>query len=267
MADEPTEQVPAQEPTTPVEPQTPEPEPHPLAEGGVRFNEIYARMKESERREAAANERIARLEGAQSAQQKPAAQTPNIWTNEQLQQAVDQGRITQATMADQIAWQRGQQLEQSLQAKFEQRDRQRSALSEVESFIEKVPKLRDATSEEFGRVARNAREIASDLGRDAGDPIVQRLALRATFGPLDKIAAVRQTQDFARQHAETFSEAGNGGNGQRQTQQAGADPLKDVPKEYLDHWKEKKYTREQMIAEAKYITRTPRKVVGGQIIR
>ena len=75
-----------------VEPEAvvePSPEPHPLAEGGTRFNEVYARMKQAE-------ERAARIEGMLAQQQRP--QTQPQYTPEQvaayLQQQVDRGEIT-----------------------------------------------------------------------------------------------------------------------------------------------------------------------------
>src|SRR3990167_1016645 len=72
--------------------------PHPLEEGGVRFNEVYARMKAAEDREREKDARLARLEGIAQAHQPQAG--PVVYTHQQLQQAVDQGLITPMFASD-----------------------------------------------------------------------------------------------------------------------------------------------------------------------
>lgn len=256
MADEPEKPNPdPEEPPSPGEPEpepAPDAKPHPLEPGGERFNEVYGRMKDAERREADMRERLARVEGAQQAQQKP-PQQPQTYTNEQLQALVDQGRITHAQMADQIAWQRQQQGEQALETKLNMRERSRNAFQEVETYLSKVPALADQSSPTFREVAKSAREISTDLGRDVSDPIVQRLALRATLGPVEKLTATRQARDYDRQHADTFTETGGRGGGAEPVKPNGGDPLKGVDPAYIAEWKRRGYTQEQMVAEAKYI--------------
>lgn len=261
MPDDPV--VPAIDPADPAAAPAPtpeaaavEPSPHPLAPGGVRFEEVYREAKQAKSENQELRERLARLEGAAAV--KPAAETPKFYTPQQLQAMVDRAEITPAVMADQIAWQRSVQSEQTILQKVERTQRMTSALAEVEAYLVKVPTLTDRSSSDFSRVAQAARDIAADTGREVSDPVVQRLALRATYGPLDRLAAGSQVREDARRQADTFAEPGGGGGQTPRT----PDPLKDVPREYLEHWKSLGYTQAQMIEEAKYVRRKPRQMIG-----
>lgn len=254
MADEPVVE-PVVEPIVPepvaAEPESQEPV-HPLAPGGARFEEVYARMKQAE-------ERAARMEGAlqqAQTQQRPAQQTPTYFDSTQLQALVDQGRITPMQAADVLSRQNAQQAAtqttiaaiqaQQLNAKIV------SAFGEVNQYIDKVPSLRDSSSQDFQRVSQEAYHVAEDMSLPVTDGRVQRVALRAVYGPLDKLAAAnvarQQSRDASLPHTE--SSAGSGGGSQTGKT---PDPLKDVDPAYIKFWQGRGYTREQMVEESKYI--------------
>lgn len=258
MADETTTETTETESPVPQTVETTEAKPHPLSEGGVRFDEVYRRMKDAERREGETRERLANVEGRLQAAQ-PQAQPPQFYTQEQLQALVDTGRITPAVMANQLAWQHRVGLKQELKQEFAQERKQSTALDEVKTYITKVPGLSDTTSRDFSRVAAAAREIADDTGMSMDDPRVQRRACREVFGPIETITDRQKTRDFSRQHADTFVETGGGGG---TTEDGKPDPLKGISKEYIKHWESRGYTREQMVKEAPYVRRAPRKVAG-----
>ena len=254
MADEPVIE-PVVEPIVPepvaAEPE-PTPEPHPLEPGGARFNEVYARMKQAE-------ERAARMEGAlQQAQQQPRPQPqgPVYYDPAQLQALVDQGRITPMQAADVLSRQNAQQAAtqttiaaiqaQQLNAKIV------SAFGEVNQYIDKVPSLRDSSSQDFQRVSQEAYRVAEDMNLPVTDGRVQRVALRAVYGPLDRLAAATQARQQSRDASLPHTESGAGGGGAPPPTKGG-DPLKDVDPTYIKFWQGRQYTREQMIEEAKYI--------------
>ena len=257
MADDPA--VPAADPAVPpVEPVVvvpPDPPAHPLAPGGVRFEEVYREAKQAKSENQDLRERLARLEGAAAV--KPAAEAPKFYTPQQLQGMVDRAEITPAIMADQLAWQRASEARRATLDDVKTYERAQGALREVEQYLAKLPALHDRSSSDFTRVAQAARDIAQDTGREVSDPVVQRLALRATYGPLDRLAAAAQTREAARQQTDPFAESGGGGGQHAST----PTPLKDVPKEYLEHWKTLGYTQAQMIEEAAFVRRTPRRVM------
>lgn len=244
--DKPDEQKPVEEQKPDAETQQPETDPHPLEPGGKRFAEVYARMRDSQREADELRQRVATLE---QGQQKPAQPKESWYTPEQLQAAVDTGRISNAQMMDQLAWQRAELKARDLMQQQSTAQRQSEALSEVERYIEKVPALADPTSTELKRVATAAREIAAEMGRQIADPVVQRRALRETYGSLEKLSAVRKVQSEAQRNADTHTESSPGAGVVSQRK----DPLKDVPQMYKDHWKRLGYTQARMEEEAKFI--------------
>jgi hypothetical protein len=219
---------------------------HPLAPGGVRFEDVVREKNEYKAEAAALRAQVAR-------QQEPPkdtpAQTPTFYSTEQLQAAVDAGRITHTQASDQLAWQRAEQMRQQVGVESDLRQKRAAANAEVNQYLDRVPALHDPTSKEFLRASRAATEIAEDLGADIRDPRVQRQALRQIFGSIDKLADASKTRDYAREHADTAIETRGGGSRQPPKN----DPFKDVPKALLDHWDHLRYTDEQKKEELKYV--------------
>lgn len=255
MADEPTP-TPTPEPTpTPAPTPTPEPQAtaHPLDPGGERFKEVYRDMQDA-RRETA---RLAgELDALKAQQQKTTQQqqAPKVYTASQLQAEVDAGRISQALMADQLAWQRAQEAKGQVRQELVQEQRTTSALSEVNAYIDKIPALNNTASADFAKVRRAADDVAAELGRPITDPIVQRRALREVYGSLDRVTAATSATEHDRTRSTRFADTGGGGGSQERV----ADPLKNIPRAYVDHWDRMNYTPEQRAEEAKYIKREPR---------
>lgn len=228
-------------------------DPHPLDPGGKRFSEVYGEMKDARREAQDLRERLAKLEGHVQAVTKPEKPADQFYSAEQLQAMVDAGRISPAKMADQLSWQRGEMVKREMTQQRVVEDRRKDALSEVNQYVDKLPNLLNPSSSEFTRVARAAREIASDMDRTVDDPVVQRRALRETFGSLDKLTKAASVRESSRVNADTHAETrGSGGVG-GVNKGPGKDPLKDVPQHYKDHWKRLGYTPEQMAQEAGYI--------------
>ena len=231
-------------------------DPHPLDPGGKRFAEVYGEMKEARREAQDLRDRLSRMEGAVAQQQaKPVPQQPVTYTSAQLQAAVDTGKITPAQMADQLAWQRAKESEAALEYRLEAKRRNETALNEINQYVEKIPSLRSASSPEFAKVATVAREIAEELGKSVDDPLVQKRALREAFGTLERLTKVKEVAGTARGLTNMDSETRGSSGVNTNTK---ADPLKDVPQMYKDHWKKLGYTQAQMESEAKFIK--PRRV-------
>jgi hypothetical protein len=253
MADEPvTEPVvePEVEPEVTPEPEVAETEPHPLEPGGRRFSEVYGEMKDARREAGELRERLARVEGQLTAQQpKPAV--AQHYTEAQLQAAVDTGKITPAQMASQISWQHNQNMAVEIERKAEIKQRNQSALNEINQYVDKVPSLMQTSSPEFIKVSQAAREIAAEWGREVTDPLVQRRALREAMGNLEQLTRVKSAANTPR-GANNMDGENRGSNGQ--TNSSGKpDPLKDVPQMYKDHWKRLGYDQKRMVEEAAFI--------------
>ena len=265
MADEPEVVEPAEPVTEPVvtEPE-PHVEPHPLAEGGARFNEVYARMKQAE-------ERATRMEGMLAAQQPRPQQTgPQYIDPNQLQALVDQGRITPMQATDILSRQNAQAaaVQTTTQAVQLQALAQRlqSAKTEVDQYVTKMPTLRDTTSPDFQRVSEEAYRLSDDMNLPVTDLRVQRAALRAAFGSLERVTNSQHTRQQSRNDSIPHVETRAGGSPRTAGGPPSSDPLKDVDSTYIAFWEKKGYTREQMIAEAQYIPKG-RKVRQGSGVR
>lgn len=254
MADEVIE-----EKTEPVvAPETKE-EPHPLEEGGVRFNQVYAQLQEQKRQNQEARERLARLEGEAAARQaQPKQAEPvKLYTAEELQQLVDAGRLAPMQAADRLAAQRAYVAQQESNQQRAIQERAGGATAEINEYIRKMPGLIDQSTPEYRKVAQAAYDISNDLGIPVTDPRVQRRALREAFGTLDSIAETRKSREFDRRGADTHQESGRGVGGDS----GKPDPLKNVDKAQLAYWDRLGYTEEQKLEEAKYYR--PRRIGRG----
>lgn len=247
MADE-TETTTETEEKVPESPEAPEERTHPLEPGGVRFEEVVREKNELKAEANLLRSRLASLESQPKEQPKP-VQTPTIYTTEQLQAAVDAGRITPAQLADQLAWQRAQEVRQQVVAETALNQKRASAVAEVTQYLDRIPALNDPMSKDFLRASRVATEIAEDMGWDVRDPRVQRQALRQTFGPLERMADATRTRDYARDHADTAIETRGGGR----PAPSAKDPFKDVPALLMAEWKRLGYSVDQMKEELKYV--------------
>ena len=236
---------------TPPVSETPAPDPHPLEPGGRRFEEVYARMKDAERRAQEQAERVARLEGQVSVAQRPAQPQQQFYSVEVIQAAIDRGQITPAAGAQQLAWQQTQIAGQQYAAQARIQEQIKTALAEVRQYMDKIPALNDSGSPEITKVANAARDIAEEMGLTMDDPRVQRRALRETFSTLDRVTARAKTQEADRQSRVPHAESGGGG-GAALVVTNGDDPLKGVDPKQLAYWKRLNYTPAKMAEEAKY---------------
>ena len=265
MADEET---PVVENDTPVVEEavaeTPEVEIHPLEPGGKRFQEVYGDWRTEQARAARAEADLAALR----AQQQP--RQPVQYTPEQiatyLQQQVDQGQITPMAAANYLSQFNAQQVATRTAMQVEQArahaTKLQSAGAEVNAFIDRIPALKDVNSADFRKVSDAAYSASDDMGLPVSDLRVQRIALRQVYGSLDKIAKVEGERESSRRASLPHTET-RVGSGRPPAAKAGDDAWKkDVPAEYMAHWKKRGYTEEQMKAEARYVTKTPRQVRG-----
>ncbi len=261
----PQEQV--QDPTPEPDIQ-PDPEPHPLEPGGPRFEEVYGQMKEYRRRLEQIESERAQERAALVAQQQQQPRIQAQYTPEQvadyLQQQVDRGQITPMQAANALSQFNAQRVSAATALQVEQQRafnaQLQEAANEVQRYIAKVPALRDTASADFQRVSEAANRVSRRMGLPVTDYRVQQTALESVYGSLDRIAKADKTRQESRNdslpHTETTMGRGPAPVAQKQ---AGDDVLKGVSPEYIKFWTKRGYTREQMIEEAKYVSKEPRK--------
>ncbi len=225
-----------------------EAEPQPLDPGGKRFSEVYRERMDYAREAEALREENARLRA--SSQAPPPPPKNEAWyTPDQLQAAVDRGQISPALMADQLAWQRAELKSREDNQRRELAQRHSESLSEINRYIDKIPALTQPGSPELVKVGRAATEIARDMGLDAKDLRVQKLALKQVYGSVDKVVAKVANREASRVNADVHAETSPGGT----TTQPKADPFKNVPQYMIDHWDRIKTPMKQRLEELKYV--------------
>jgi hypothetical protein len=209
-----TEVAPAESPveqpvTEPVE-VAPEPEVggepdfDPTAEpSGDKPEDVYARRRARELRQARQEaERLklekAELEGRYKAlsEQKQTQQEERVFTIAEVNEAVEQGRVTrrdadayiQSTVIPyEFKQLRKKEVEQErLTAPVEK------ARNYVNEYIEVMPQLADTTSREFTAVARKYQELVADGHHN--DYRTQRLALDYVYGDLERLKRKRSLE-------------------------------------------------------------------------
>lgn len=259
---------PGPEPEPQVTPE-PEPTPHPLEPGGPRFEEVYGQMKEYRRRlEQIEAERAQERAAMAAAQVRPPQPTIQQYTPDQvadyLQQRVDRGEITPMQASNALSQFNAQRVATATAIQVEQQRafnaQLQEAANEVQQYIAKVPALRDTNSEDFRKVSEAANRVSRRLGLPVTDYRVQQTALENVYGGLDRIARADKTRQQSREDSLPHTETTMGrGPAPAATKQPGDDVLKGVSPEYIKFWEKRGYTRDQMIEEAKYVTKVPRK--------
>lgn len=219
--------------------------PHPLAPGGVRFEEV---VSEKNRYKAEA-EMLRSQVAAFQVREVPRPQPEKVWSAQELQGLVDAGRITPAQMSDQLSIQRGRESEERVVQRLRTERVLEAAQQDVNAFLRIEPEVLLKPE-----VLAAARDIQQETGWSVEDPRLAKRALKEVYGSAEKLAAARKAGEYSRRNADTHAETGGmqtGGGGGAPRPNA----LKDVHPSYLEEWKRRGYTEAEMIEEAKYITR------------
>jgi hypothetical protein len=214
---------------------------HPLAEGGVRFNEVYGEMKAAK---AKAEMLERQLADATAARSQPVA--PATYTAAQLQAMVDAGKVTPMAAADQLSWQRAEESRVKGQQDAEHRQMTQEAQADIDRYLVAKP---DALGDP--RVLTAARQLMRETGWRETDPRLARRALREVYGAPDRIEAAQRQQESSRQAGAGGPVEGRAGGGTASAAQAGNDPLKGAPQYLTEFWDQMNYSREQRVKEFK----------------
>lgn len=247
--DKTTDETTAGTGTTEGDQTTAEGQPHPLAAGGVRFEEVVSEKNRYKAEADTLRAQVAAFQVAQTQAHPATPQAEKVWSAQELQGLVDAARITPAQMSDQLSIQRSRESEERVMQRFQTERVLDSAQQDVNAFLRvKADVLLEP------EVLAAAREIQQETGWRVEDPRLAKRALREVYGSSEKLAAAKKAGEFSRRNADTHVETGGtpGGPGPQ-----GSKPtaLKDIHPSYLEEWKRRGYTEAEMIEEAKYITR------------
>lgn len=176
------------------------PAPHPLAPGGKRFEQVYARAKQTERELAQERERRIAAEARLEQATKPGL--PNV-TNEieyswaQLEEFIKQGRVTLAEAQEHREKVAERKIRAQLKAELatETKQQSRGAVldSTVQAYIAAKPSILEEGSTDRQRLDEEFEFIASVQGVDTAKlsavdrQALQLVALRNVYGPVDRL--------------------------------------------------------------------------------
>jgi hypothetical protein len=221
-------------------------EKHPLAPGGDRFNQVYARAKDAEAKLQSERERAARLQGeldalskiSQAKAEDATKDVPKRYTWQQLQQAVDDNKIT---MADAVAYEREtvkleakREAQQIVTTALETTRKQSTIQSEHGRYTAALPELRDQNSNEFKKVAQEFTYLVNVLGYDKDDPKTEVIAIRNAHGSPEEIMARKEAAKIKPQERETMQENSASGGGSNKPPKK--DPLSTLSPAQKEHY-------------------------------
>lgn len=238
-----------------------------------RINQIYKRMKDSERdlqseRDALSQEREARTrleERLRLVEEKPTTTQEPVLTERDLQAALDVGDgAAAAKIIAALAQQSSKENQTSADANAKRStDRLRLqsqvaiAQRKVTEYLNLDPTIKDHTNPKWGEV-EEAYLANKELGVP-DDARAELFALDKVFGSPDKLkkAGMSSTQLNDQNFTETGAGGGFGQDRVRSTsdivvQRDGINYV--VPPRYTDYWAQRKMSREEMIKESKYLT-------------
>ena len=140
----------------------------------------------------------------------PAPSTPPPPTHEQLQEAVDNGQLTQAQMNQEVARQMRAELHSSisndLRAEYAAAEQLKTVISQYDQYMALKPDVAVDGTEDRKRLQAAFKELV-DLGYPSGEKRTELVAMKNVFGPLERI------EETTRLRRDTHRETGGGGGG------------------------------------------------------
>ena len=263
---------------TPDDEASPEPETDEDGEPGGADPQAVRARKEYRRRvklqqdlQAEREQRIsaeARAEALAEMRQAPAAPaTPEkpafqIFSDEQVSQAVEQGVITPVQASIYVA-KRETHLAHEAAEKTRREEATRTQLQtaalqveqkasqELDAYKKLYPTLTTGEHPRWGEIQAAYTDLRN---RGLSDTLTtQALAVRLVLGTVETTTKQEETVRMARERQASDFHSEGGGGSEAGGKGNGGDPLAKVPQRYKDFWKSRGYTREEMIAEAKFI--------------
>ncbi len=133
------------------------------------------------------------------------------YTRAELQKAVDEGTINEATrdqiLFDQEREKLATELKQEVRSEFETERKSSGVRSQIQQYAAAIPSLMDETSDERQRVVQEFSNLVYQYGLDKDDLQTELLAIRNVFGPVESV------QSKGERDLETHQETDTSGGG------------------------------------------------------
>jgi len=136
---------------------------------------------------------------------------PKIYTRGQLREMVNSGTITEDQMDEQLEMQLRESItanaEAQTDAKLYRATVEGKVLGQIESYIDRNPKLKDKSSPVFQKVKKAFAELV-ELGDNAASTTTELKALKIALGPISSVRGKIKEPD-------TFEDTGGSGSAER----------------------------------------------------
>ena len=240
----PTETPPAEEPSA---------EPHTLEPGGARFKQVVARAHKAEDLNTQLKDENARqaaeLASIKVVQQPSGAQDQTI--EQQIEAGVEAGTISQFEAIRRLSEHYSDRRTAQSDAKRADEVKNQTAIDAsiegIKRYTDVAPDIKTLTHPRIKEVEDTYNTLVS-RGYSKGIT-TEWLALDMTFGSPDKLKRSKSSTD------RTSTPVTSGGGSIAAPEKPGSKKgLEGIPKRYIDYWSSRKYSHEDMVAEAQYLS-------------
>lgn len=146
-------------------------------------------------------------------QNEQTASKPQEFTTAQLDQFVEEGKITQTQATEQIVKQAKSQSDvetnKLIEDRVSQGVRETKLNAEMDAYMAKVPSLSDQSSDAFARVSTEYNYQTDILGSKPDTIETQLASIRSVFGPVESLGANKKSSASFESHQETGSSGGD----------------------------------------------------------
>jgi hypothetical protein len=220
---------------------------------------LETQYAEEERRRLIAETELRTLREAQrqQAQQQQQQDKPQKFTPQQVQAALDAGKISFAEASDYLAKLRAEETaEKYLKQERERNDsetRTARANASIDAYIKAAPWLTDKSDPRRTQLEDEHRKLTDPYGiyRLPEGPTVDLMVLERVLGPVDKLKGRADVSRFSREHSPTHSESGARGAGTGSGDAGGKGLLDKMPKHFHDFWERTGTSQAEREKEAK----------------
>ena len=184
----------------------------------------------------------ARLKGFEEGVKQQPGKAPPVYTNAQLQAAVDAGTISVVEAADYVAEQRAKQTADRVLKQERTRDdesyRQNLAQKQIDAYVAVAPWLKDKYDDRRRPLESEYQRLIDPQGMYRyGDSLVtEALLLEKVLGPVEAFKAKARLDRSAGSHTEFHTESGAGGAALAPRPTTGAVDMSKMPQHFVDYW-------------------------------
>lgn len=212
----------------------------------VRARKEYLARQKAEQRAEEAERRLAQLQNERQAPGRTKILTPReVWD------MAEEGKVKPFEAINYITQYHARATAAENQQEKDADERTQKILNaardELQQYLDVEPEIATQEHKEFPKIKKEYDRLVNEFGYE-NSVRTELLATRHVLGPLEQL---KQRKTVVRPPADEYVVDRPGRRGG--VKPKGADGLAKVPKHFIEQWNKEGMTKEQMLAEAKYI--------------